>query len=43
MNELLVGTSGYVYPHWRKGVFYPPGLRQRDELAGTRAASIPSS
>ena len=33
MNELLVGTSGYVYPHWRNGVFYPPGLRQRDELA----------
>ncbi len=33
VNELLVGTSGYVYPHWRKGVFYPPGLRQRDELA----------
>ncbi|MBA3346629.1 MAG: DUF72 domain-containing protein [Gemmatimonadales bacterium] len=28
-----IGTSGYVYPHWRKGGFYPPGLRQADELA----------
>jgi uncharacterized protein YecE (DUF72 family) len=28
-----VGTSGYVYPHWRRGVFYPAGLRQREELA----------
>ena len=33
MSELWVGTSGYVYPHWRRGVFYPVGLRQRDELA----------
>lgn len=33
MSEVRAGTSGYVYPHWRKGVFYPPGLRQRDELA----------
>jgi uncharacterized protein YecE (DUF72 family) len=28
-----IGTSGYVYPHWRKGAFYPAGLPQRDELA----------
>jgi uncharacterized protein YecE (DUF72 family) len=33
MSDLMVGTSGYVYPHWRRGVFYPKGLRQRDELA----------
>jgi uncharacterized protein YecE (DUF72 family) len=33
MATVWIGTSGYVYPHWRKGVFYPPGLRQRDELA----------
>jgi uncharacterized protein YecE (DUF72 family) len=33
MGELWVGTSGYVYPHWRQGVFYPTGLRQREELA----------
>jgi uncharacterized protein YecE (DUF72 family) len=33
MSELWVGTSGYVYPHWRRGEFYPEGLRHRDELA----------
>jgi uncharacterized protein YecE (DUF72 family) len=30
---LWIGTSGYVYHHWRSGVFYPPGLRAADELA----------
>lgn len=30
---LWIGTSGYVYPHWRNGVFYPEGLPARDELA----------
>lgn len=29
---LWIGTSGYVYPHWRHGVFYPEGLPPRDEL-----------
>ncbi len=29
---IWVGTSGYVYPHWRDGVFYPPGLRPKEEL-----------
>ena len=24
--ELLIGTSGYSYKHWSKGVFYPNGL-----------------
>ena len=33
MAEIWIGTSGYVYRHWRRGVFYPPGLRARDELA----------
>ncbi len=28
---MRVGVSGWSYPHWR-GDFYPPGLRQRDEL-----------
>ena len=23
VSELWIGTSGYVYPHWRRGVFYP--------------------
>jgi uncharacterized protein YecE (DUF72 family) len=33
MPEVRIGTSGYVYPHWRKGVFYPPGLPAKQELA----------
>jgi uncharacterized protein YecE (DUF72 family) len=33
VSDLWVGTSGYVYIHWRRGVFYPQGLRQREELA----------
>jgi uncharacterized protein YecE (DUF72 family) len=31
--EVWLGTSGYVYRHWRKGVFYPPGLPAREELS----------
>lgn len=30
---MWIGTSGYVYRHWRRGVFYPQGLPARDELA----------
>src|ERR1700757_5205401 len=30
--KIRVGIGGWVYPPWR-GVFYPPGLRQADELA----------
>jgi uncharacterized protein YecE (DUF72 family) len=33
MAGVRIGTSGYVYPHWRKGVFYPSGLPARQELA----------
>jgi uncharacterized protein YecE (DUF72 family) len=33
MAEVRIGTSGYVYPHWRKGVFYPSGLPAQQELA----------
>jgi len=33
MAEVWIGTSGFVYRHWRGGVFYPPGLPARDELA----------
>lgn len=33
LAEVWIGTSGYVYRHWRKGVFYPPGLPAREELA----------
>jgi uncharacterized protein YecE (DUF72 family) len=27
-----VGTSGWNYPHWRRGAFYPVGLAQKREL-----------
>ncbi|HEU5299455.1 MAG TPA: DUF72 domain-containing protein, partial [bacterium] len=27
MNRLQIGTSGWVYPHWRER-FYPRGLPQ---------------
>lgn len=27
-----IGTSGWVYKHWRRGVFYPKDLPQKDEL-----------
>jgi uncharacterized protein YecE (DUF72 family) len=32
VGGVWVGTSGYVYRHWRKGVFYPDGLPAREEL-----------
>ena len=32
-GTIWIGTSGYVYRHWRKGVFYPAGLPVREELA----------
>ncbi|WP_153397635.1 DUF72 domain-containing protein [Ornithinicoccus halotolerans] len=31
MGQIRVGISGWRYPPWR-GVFYPPGLPQRQEL-----------
>ena len=31
-GELLIGTSGFDYPHWRKGVFYPEGLPPSGQL-----------
>lgn len=33
LSDICLGTSGYVYRHWREGVFYPPGLNAREELA----------
>jgi uncharacterized protein YecE (DUF72 family) len=33
VGRVWIGTSGYVYRHWRKGVFYPVGLKIREELA----------
>ena len=32
MAEARIGISGWRYPPWR-GVFYPKGFRQADELA----------
>jgi uncharacterized protein YecE (DUF72 family) len=32
-GRILIGTSGYVYRHWRRGVFYPSGLKIREELS----------
>jgi uncharacterized protein YecE (DUF72 family) len=40
MARVLVGTSGWVYDHWR-GVLYPPGLPQRLWLA-RYASEFPS-
>jgi uncharacterized protein YecE (DUF72 family) len=31
-RQVLVGCSGWNYPHWRAGVFYPPRFPQRDWL-----------
>lgn len=30
--KTFIGTSGYNYPHWSDGVFYPQGLPQRKWL-----------
>ncbi len=30
MKRVYIGTSGFSYPHWGKGVFYPKGLSQKD-------------
>jgi hypothetical protein len=32
-RQLRIGCSGWNYPHWRAGVFYPPRLPQRGWLA----------
>ena len=32
MGGVRIGTSGWMYPHWR-GRFYPPKLRAADQLA----------
>jgi uncharacterized protein YecE (DUF72 family) len=33
LADTWIGTSGYVYRHWRKGIFYPEGLPAREELS----------
>lgn len=32
-GKLWVGTSGYSYPHWTRGAFYPVGLKHIEELS----------
>jgi uncharacterized protein YecE (DUF72 family) len=31
-RDVMIGTSGFSYRHWRGGVFYPKGLSQKEEL-----------
>ncbi len=31
-GRFFLGTSGYSYPHWSGGVFYPPGMPQNKWL-----------
>ncbi len=33
MGRVWIGTSGFSYPHWGRGVFYPKVLLPRDWLA----------
>lgn len=32
MSRIFVGTSGYIYPHWEDGVFYPEGWPKSKKL-----------
>lgn len=32
MAKAFIGCSGWQYPHWRGGIFYPAGLSQKDEF-----------
>ncbi len=32
MGVVKIGTSGFSFPDWRKGVIYPQGLPQKEEL-----------
>lgn len=29
-GQVFIGTSGFSYPHWGKGIFYPKALSQKD-------------
>jgi uncharacterized protein YecE (DUF72 family) len=41
-RKIWIGTSGYVYRHWRQGVFYPAGLPAKKELShyATRFSTV---
>ena len=32
-GRIRTGIAGWVFPEWRGGVFYPEGLKQKEELA----------
>src|SRR5512132_2638083 len=32
-GTLHLGTSGFAYPEWKHGVFYPEGLKNREMLS----------
>ncbi|MEQ1768732.1 MAG: DUF72 domain-containing protein [Devosia sp.] len=32
-GTIRTGMAGWVFPDWRKGKFYPEGLKQKDELS----------
>ena len=32
LADIYIGTAGYSYPHWRKGIFYPNHVTQANEL-----------
>lgn len=38
----FIGTSGYAYPSWGEGAFYPPGLREKGwlEYYATRFSTV---
>lgn len=36
-GRIRTGIGGWVFPAWRGGLFYPPGLAQREELAHASA------
>jgi len=31
-GSVYIGTAGFTYAHWRKGIFYPASVKQADEL-----------
>jgi uncharacterized protein YecE (DUF72 family) len=41
MVQTLIGTSGWSYKHWEKGIFYPADLPPREHL-GFYASNFPS-
>src|SRR5436190_3594248 len=32
-GQFYVGTSGFAFPEWKHGIFYPEGLKEREMLS----------